>query len=78
MTTPASTVVKTITEAETRDVTHCCHFIAAARQQKLMQQKPSLSAQRMDRGMRLRLRHLPVLHSFANAKAETHPAVHNG
>jgi len=29
MTTPAPTVVKTITEAEIRDVTHYCHFIAA-------------------------------------------------
>ena len=29
MTTPAATVVKTITEAEIRDVTHYCHFIAA-------------------------------------------------
>ena len=29
MTTPAPTVVKTITEAESRDVTHYCHFIAA-------------------------------------------------
>jgi len=29
MTTPAPTVVKTITEAEIRDVTHYCHWIAA-------------------------------------------------
>jgi len=29
MITPAPTVVKTITEAEIRDVTHYCHFIAA-------------------------------------------------
>ena len=29
MTTPAPTVVKTITAAEIRDVTHYCHFIAA-------------------------------------------------
>jgi len=29
MTTPAPTVVKSITEAEIRDVTHYCHFIAA-------------------------------------------------
>ncbi len=29
MTTTAPTVVKTITEAEIRDVTHYCHFIAA-------------------------------------------------
>jgi len=29
MTTPAPTVVKTITEADIRDVTHYCHFIAA-------------------------------------------------
>jgi len=29
MTTPAPTVVKTITEAEIRDMTHYCHFIAA-------------------------------------------------
>jgi len=29
MTTPAPTVVKTITAAEIRDVTHDCHFIAA-------------------------------------------------
>ena len=28
MTTPAPTVVKTITAAEIRDVTHYCHFIA--------------------------------------------------
>jgi len=29
LTTPAPTVVKTITEAEIRDVTHYCHFIGA-------------------------------------------------
>ena len=29
MTTPAPTVVKTITEAEIRDVTYYCHWIAA-------------------------------------------------
>lgn len=29
MTTPAPTVVKTISEAEIRDVAHYCHFIAA-------------------------------------------------
>jgi hypothetical protein len=29
MTTPAPTVVKTITAAEIRDVTHYCHFIPA-------------------------------------------------
>lgn len=29
MTTPAPTVVKTITEDEIRDVTHYCHWIAA-------------------------------------------------
>jgi len=29
MTTPAPTVVKTITEADIRDVTHYCHLIAA-------------------------------------------------
>ena len=29
MTTPATTVVKTITAAEIRDVTHHCHWIAA-------------------------------------------------
>ena len=33
MTTTAPTVVKTITEAEIRDMTHYCHFIAA-RQEK--------------------------------------------
>jgi len=30
MTTPAPTVVKTITEAEIRDVTHYCHFSGLA------------------------------------------------
>jgi hypothetical protein len=29
MTTPAPTVVKTITAAEIRDVTHYCHFVPA-------------------------------------------------
>ena len=29
MTTPTPIVIKTITEAEIRDVTHYCHWIAA-------------------------------------------------
>jgi len=30
MTTPAPTIVKTITEAEIRDMTHDCHFLGLA------------------------------------------------
>jgi hypothetical protein len=29
MTTPAPTIIKTVTEAEIRDLTHYCQFIAA-------------------------------------------------
>lgn len=31
MTTPAPTVVRTITADEIRDVTHCCHLIVVGR-----------------------------------------------